>query len=312
MLPQSRTNYDNYKPCLDGSVSSGGIVSLSSLLVHLPSRTPNTNSNVIGSAPKRKNSNAVLFIPNVVHPNEEGIIGSIQPSSSNDCSTKNRNWSLSTLLMFLCVACGVVNIFCIFSSAEDLEMLNPVYGIDLHNRSGDAITTHSSSFSLTKLLSSIYNQQRDLDDDSVTKSIRSRDLSHNTITMRRNPKVLVGIFTTDLNTDEVRYRDAFRTLFAMSYPKVCIFDEFVSNTKLYEECEFIYTFVLGGNTSSIALNAVIMSNKTANDIATETITIPSTSIEPLYSIDYNRNDMTYFNIRYDIENSSKNQYLLNV
>lgn len=141
---------------------------------------------------------------------------------------------------------------------------------------------------------------------------------------RKVSKVLMGIFTSDLSLDEIQYRTMFRDLLQIHYPKVCSFYDYsnpptTDNSSdwqlLQENCELMYTFVLGGGGDSDETNVTEITlgmmdpTATNNNVTSKPppphfnrydtsflASRPSNTIK--YATDAENADMTFLNIRY--------------
>lgn len=125
--------------------------------------------------------------------------------------------------------------------------------------------------------------------DLASESIEQQIYQQHNVNPSRKSRVLAGIFSADM-MGETRYRSAFRDLLR-THPKVCSFADYVSKSSVREgPCEFIYTFVLGGNLDENAPTEIV-SNKTDVEI------IAPTTPRSWYSSDFHENDITFLNIK---------------
>lgn len=138
-----------------------------------------------------------------------------------------------------------------------------IIGLTILNVYHAIITSHSiessSSPIMTSLLGWTVSSKQSLDDDSITNNDYDNNNNPNQYQpnqqpqQTKHPKVIMGIFTSDLSMDEVRYRNVYRDLLKTFYPKVCSLYDYTNNNtnQLQDSCELMYTFVLGGATDTV-------------------------------------------------------------
>jgi len=104
----------------------------------------------------------------------------------------------------------------------------------------------------------------------------------------RKTRVLVGIFTQDVNPDR-RYRKKFRELFEID-PRVCSLAQFMNGTSVDPNipCELIYTFVAGSAKSGPTENV---------DDSERPLLDPRQHVRSI-TPDFNYDDITHLNIVY--------------
>ena len=108
--------------------------------------------------------------------------------------------------------------------------------------------------------------------------------------VRRNARVLMGIFSADLG-DDTRYRNAFRDLL-VTHPNVCKLSDYMSNMTLYPNCELVYTFVLGITFDDNVTTQIVSNHNVSQPIVSPTIP------KEVFSNDLNEPDITFLNIKY--------------
>lgn len=124
------------------------------------------------------------------------------------------------------------------------------------------------------------------------------DSSTSTNPGKKYPKVVMGIFTSDLGKHEMRYRNTFRDLLQIYYPKVCSlynYTQSIPDSRVRKECELLYTFVLGGAKNDRWSTNVteIVNNYTYPN---RPLTLAKPTKPAKYATDYWQKDMTFLNI----------------
>jgi hypothetical protein len=130
----------------------------------------------------------------------------------------------------------------------------------------------------------------DLDTEFTNQNYRGSN------TVRTRPRVLMGVFTTARNTEDLDYRNMYRRLLDLFYPRICSLHEFQVNATIRESCEVIYTFVIGAALPEDgSAPPIIVDNTTDRPLI---VPNPYISTELNQSIhDLSNPDMTFLNIR---------------
>jgi hypothetical protein len=112
---------------------------------------------------------------------------------------------------------------------------------------------------------------------------------------RKYSKVFMGIFTSDLGKHEMRYRNAFRELLQKNHPQVCSIHNYTNNIKIRNDCELIYTFVLGGANDKNTNVTEMVNNYT---YPKRPLVLPTYNVKPArFATDFWKDDMTFLNIK---------------
>jgi hypothetical protein len=142
----------------------------------------------------------------------------------------------------------------------------------------------------------------DRSSENIDQQVASRNLKQQgtdgTLSVElplRYPKTLMGIFSSDGFNDS-SYRKRHRTLLQVSWkdPRTCTLAEYRRHPEIRDQCQLIYTFIIGGNVDADAPTELLENRPDlGRPLVLDQMANPSRE-------DVNADDVTLLNIRYAV------------